>query len=238
MIPRRGFTLLEVILSLGLIAALLAGVFAFLFQVADHRRALAAGGARQQGADALFERLEADLLCGMAAGPDGSPGIEGEADHFKVLTRAVWLPPSSSKAGAAGDLQASEYTFDAPSGTVRLRRWAGVDPPGDDPETIGSEVQLLRFRYYDGQRWTRSFNSVERGSLPVAVEAAVWFGPPITGGPPASQDAPEDTDADALRRRSGGGHEEGQTKGPGRDPDRVRLIVVPDGPVEAWKERR
>jgi hypothetical protein len=105
-------------------------------------------------------------------------------------------------------------------------------------------VGFLRLRYYDGERWSASFDSGAAGALPVAVEVAVWFGPPgpreeadEAGGGTEAAESPEKKRTE-KRENEGTGQERAGADRIARAPDRVRLIVAPDGPVSSWKELR
>ncbi len=92
-------------------------------------------------------------------------------------------------------------------------------------------------RYVDGKEWKQSFDSVGAGALPVAVEVAVWFGAP-KADPGAAKPA---TRGGAVEKSEDDGAARQETDAatvPSREPDRLRVIVVPDGPVASWKESR
>ena len=93
----RAFTLMEVLLALGLICVLMGSVLGFLFQIGSQRDVLAAAGARQQGATALFERMEADLMCVVASGVSGEAGVQGDSSRLTLLTRGTMLPGEPGK---------------------------------------------------------------------------------------------------------------------------------------------
>ena len=119
-----------------------------------------------------------------------------------------------------------------------------------------------RRRYSDGTTWRDSFDSGSSGALPVAIEVAVWFGDPsvatgggtttkspaAAGGPASTtkqsgsaQDqasTPGDAAGDAMSGSPQGSLSSGSPPLPQREPDRLRVIVVPDGPVTSWKESR
>jgi type II secretory pathway pseudopilin PulG len=216
----RGFTLLEIVLSLGIVAALAGGLMGFFWELLDRRTQIETAAERRQGAGALIEHIEAGLACGLS-GDDGSgAGIQGTTERLVLLSRGVWMA-LQQEAGAAGDLQGSEYTFDRGSGAIRVRRWSGAHADAAEAETLCDGVELLRFRYYDGSQWSGAFDSLQKKGLPVAIEVAVWFGEPQPLEPTGTVNDPRKVHA--L---------------PTRDPDRVRLVIVPDGPVQAWKEGR
>lgn len=65
---------------------------------------------------------------------------------------------------------------------------AAPDPPADDPRvTAVPEVSALDFRYFDGSGWTSEWNSIQRKSLPVAVEVVLRITAPPTGERRASE---------------------------------------------------
>ena len=249
-LARRGFTLLEVLLALGLIAMLSGGVFAFLWQLTLQKSMLVEGALEGQAADAIIERLEEDLTGAVAADSSGVAGIVGTQSTLRVLYRSVTLPiKDEDRAWAKGDLQGSEFSLEG--GVLKAARWdahrvktAGAAEPV--PGTIGA----LKFRYYDGGSWVDSFDSKESGTLPVAIEVSIWLGPgrSIPSEPAAAdQDArksspdrkPDSAGAEPAKAKT---ETTSTTRSSSRSdtppPDRVRVIVVPDGPTTAWKEQR
>ena len=81
--------------------------------------------------------------------------------------------------------------------------------------TVATGVAALRFRFFDGEGWSDSFDSSKSGTLPVAIEVGVWS---ASGGAASTGEVGKDIGAVM------------------RAPDRWRLITVPDGPVAGWKE--
>lgn len=70
-------------------------------------------------------------------------------------------------------------------------------------------VGAVAFRYFDGESWWDSFDSIERGRLPMLVEVSVWF------GGVASAEGAEGEDAAAIAVEL-------------PPADRVRRISIPD----------
>lgn len=71
----------------------------------------------------------------------------------------------------------------------------------DGPEEVlAAGIAKFELRYYDGRAWSSEYDSGARGGLPVSVEIAVWYG---DGGAGAALE--------------------------GRQPDRIRQVLIPDG---------
>src|SRR5512147_1920348 len=104
----RAFTLLEVLLALGLVGMLAGSIFGFMWNVLRVRDALALDSRDAQAGTAVMERIESDVLCGLAGDEGVGAGISGTATSLKVLTRGVAIP-TGPKTEEAGDLQWSEF---------------------------------------------------------------------------------------------------------------------------------
>ncbi|MHC4770019.1 MAG: type II secretion system protein GspJ [Planctomycetota bacterium] len=193
---RRAFSLLEVLIAIGLVIALFAAMFAFMFDTLSARsRALEHAG-RQLAATTLIERAELDLMSGVFGDRVNGAGVDGDNTALRILTRGVAAHLAGRGPGdpaVFGDLQEVEYRFDEDLGRIEARRRPagdrGVAPSAFAP--LGGPVYKVRFRYHDSTVWRDSFDSLLQDALPVAVEIAVWFHP--WPGDPAPH----------LRRRGG-----------------------------------
>jgi hypothetical protein len=233
---RRAFTLLEMVLGLALVAALLGAMIGFVWNLLDRRETLVRGARDVQAGCAIVERMESDLVAGLAGDGGMGAGVVGDATKLKLLSRGVWLAVEGSDAARAAhrDLQGTEYAFDAASGKLTARRFSGSSGQGT-MEVLSDRVHRVRLRYYDGRAWRTSFDSLREGGLPVAIEVAVWFtglGNETTAV--ASKDGQKGSmdDADASKVESKDANQEKKWG----EPDRLRVIVVPDGPEAGWKE--
>lgn len=254
--PNRtsAFTLLEVLLAIGLIGVLSGSLFTFLFQVSAQKAAVSQRAMDDQSADAVIERLESALTGAVASDSAGAPGVVGTSTGLKVLSRGVSLPmKEDDRTWSAGDLQGTEFRFEGRA--IKARRWDAhqlrVGGGAASDEIVSDHVGAMKLRFFDGQAWADSFDSKEAKSLPVAIEVSLWFGDapvvaPATGRtgasipaeskatdkdsrptPPADKPSPPSTQSSSLGER-----------GTPTPPDRIRIIVVPDGPTTAWKELR
>jgi len=256
-VSARGFTLLEVLVAIALIGGLLLSMLAFVHNLLSSRdRALAATG-RRLAAAALIEHIEHDLMTCVAGDLASGSGIQGDGRTLRVMSRGVAVTEPGLRDGSVlGDLQVSEYRFDENTGLIEARRLEPGDaiaaPDFFDDRDVpvldhGFEplgrVHLVRLRYLDDGRWRDDFDSLTAGRLPVAVEVAVWYRPwPGQAEREAtSDDDPGDGDQGSrltFDDRAGGFDEaeyarrsdvEGQDE---PRPDRVRVIVIPDGSTD------
>jgi type II secretory pathway pseudopilin PulG len=238
-------TLVEVLISIGLVGALLGSMFGFFFNMLASRRRALDGAARQLAASLLIERLESGLASCIVGDDKSGAGVEGDATRIQVHSRSVaaYLAEKGLQAPEVlGDLQAAEYRFQA--GLIEARRVSPSDKSasGGDFSPLGPAGKV-RFRYHDGNQWRDSFNSIEAASLPVAVEVAVWLYA-LPGEEPVEQ--PESTrltfdDTKGVDRQQATWESELETSDEPL-PDRIRVILVPDAaaddPYAAQEEAR
>jgi len=172
---RGAFTLLEVLLALGLILILLGAMLGFLWELLDRRNTLTRGGRDIQSSNALIERIEADLLAGLAGDSGVGAGVQGTATTLRLLSRGVWLATDpigraggSVSALAASDLQGTEYVFDEHLPRLQARRftYAGSSPVQSSFEIVSDRIERVRFRYFDGRVWRESFDTIKEQKLP------------------------------------------------------------------------
>lgn len=253
---RRAYTLIEVLLALGLIAMLSGAAYTFFWQLLGARTRLVRDARTHAAVASLFQRLEDDLTGAIAGDPRLGAGIRGTATDLRILSRGRWLDQAAAEGaggegGAEGsgvtrggvaptDLIASEYAFSPEAGELRARRWpissANSEPPALEP--VAGDVRSLRLRYFDGREWRDEFDSASAKDLPAAIEVSVWLGPPLPSDDrqPASasrQTPPPTRGAQPDDRRPSRARDADERLGP---PDRVRVIVVPDGPGAAWRQ--
>lgn len=180
---RRGFTLIEVLIVLGLLVMLSGALFGFLWNLTASRDRLIAMGRDEQAGSVVMERVENDLLCGIA-GSGGVAGIDGSATRLRVLSRGVWSVSgldAASGGAALADLQGTELSFSG--ATLSASRWAGASGSGE-AEVVSDRIAGCRFRYFDGREWKENFDSKGMGRLPAAVEVSLWFGSGMQGRAP------------------------------------------------------
>ncbi len=235
---RRGFTLLEVLIVIGLVMALLGSMFTFMFDLLSSRDRALQYSAKQLAATTLIERVEADLMTCVVGDADSGSGVEGDTQRLRILTRSVAASLAERGVGdpaVFGDLQLTEYRFDESRRQIMASRRfmqtnTTTDRASDFP--VGGSVFKVRFRFHDGRSWRDTFDSRSYGRLPLAVEIAVWF-EPWPGEEPdpiPEEDEPDRLTFDAIDTFDERAFAEQSDLEFYREPrpDRIRVIVIPD----------
>lgn len=235
---RRGFSLAETLVAIGVLGALVGSVFAFMAGLGQRRDLLEQMTADSRAAEALFMRIEEDVLTCLAGGGKLGAGISGSAQQLRLVARSDLIDP---KAKHDTGIVHSTYRFVPGRGSITMSRRGAGGASG--AETLSQRVRLLRFRYYDGSAWQDRFDSLRAGGLPVAIEVAVWFGepPPVEEAlsePPGVYEA-EVAGAAEIDTAFATGAELSDPLEPALprgEPDRVRVFIIPDGPSAGWEQ--
>jgi len=165
----RGFTLLETMLALALIASLLGAMLLFLDHVLDARSRGLSVSARERMISWCFDELERDLLAVVAT------GFSGKSTQLTLQTRRLGSPGSADRLQLRRDLADRSYRFESASGLVTVEQGVGGGVHTAIP--AGASVHRVRFRFHDGKSWVDRFDAGLAGALPRAVEIAVWYEP-------------------------------------------------------------
>ncbi|MBR5243692.1 MAG: prepilin-type N-terminal cleavage/methylation domain-containing protein, partial [Thermoguttaceae bacterium] len=132
-------------------------------------------GAEVASVDDMFDEYEA-------------AAEEGRA--VSTLTGSLSAPPDASQttlagSGFVGGTGALEGTSTDPTATAEAENpfdrlpltAAQVAMDADDGTTWAPEALDCRFRYYDGENWLDSWDSIEKGGLPVAIKVDLKLAP-------------------------------------------------------------
>ena len=190
----RGFTLLEALIAVGMLMLLLGALAMFVEDLSRTRQFAARTAAQTRSADALFGVLETALQTAVVDGGALGSGVTGTDQSLRVLSSRT-----DAGSGSVGELARSAFaplsatTISEMSGTITVAR-------GGTSSVLPATVRGMRVRYWSEGGWMDSFDSLSVGSLPSAVEVALWFG--------VSAAASGDEDFGT--------------------PDRIRIIAVPD----------
>ena len=247
----RAFTLVEVLVAIALVLALVGTMFGFLYDMLSSRRRALTFADNHSAAATLLERIEADLMCSLVGDSVSGAGIEGDEVRLSILTRGV--AASLAERGAAdptvfGDLQVAEYRFSPQRRRLEARRQPRGERNGGGTafSFLGGELYKVRFRYHDGTAWRESFDTLDAGRLPTAIEVAVWFDAPLMEQM-MSQALPGQTEPAGSGRLTfddtGGFDDRAYAELSDLDleaqfpPDRIRVIVIPDAGGEEEQQQ-
>jgi type II secretory pathway pseudopilin PulG len=214
------FTLVEVILAVGIVVGLLAVALFFYQQAARLRSELIVEAERLSSARLLLDRLTAELRAARPHSWYATP-LVGEPGSIQFFTtslpeRSDWTgAPLGRAARPETDLKLVGYALALdPAGTnalglvrteeplveLRAARGSAVTVPPADTGTnapialLTGEFRFLRFRYWDGATWVDSWNDIV---LPGGVEITL-----AVDAPPDDSEAtePSEQPRDVFRR--------------------------------------
>ncbi len=201
---RRGHTLFELLLALGLSLVLLVAVYSALDL---HWKYSAAGKEemeRMQLARAVLEKVALDIRHVAYRDSDEAIGLVGTADRLvlqinKRSLNQIWASanPNPTQAATTQGVRFVSWSITdhgrsnlievsrTTDGLVRRELDRFVPTPqlaqsqnDEEPETLlAEEVKAIKFRYFDGTDWHDTWTSSEMRRLPRAVEVAIRFRP-------------------------------------------------------------
>ncbi len=216
------FTLLELLLAIGLLALLLGAVGQYAFDVLERRQHLASAMQRLRIADTLIDGVEEASLTCIASGPNNQPGIRGSSSELRISARSSWFAPEATLGPVTFACR-----FDEAPRSLTIERASGEERFDEISDGL---VTRVRFRYWNGRSWHADFDSAQTG-LPGAIEVAIWFDPPSANGTGPSEPS-EDSNADPEDGGPSGFDDAPPAEMSWPAPDRVRVIAIPDGGPE------
>lgn len=215
---RRGLTLLEVVLALGLLAVVGSLLSAFVFDLDRNGTVLGAQARRVADCSVLFDRLELAVQTAVVQTPGGEAGVTIEDGSLAIVSTRDRSAPATTP---GGDAFVTLRCRDTSEG-IRLTEQAGGSEPVEGLVLPGSKVA---FRAHDGEVWRDAYDSAGAGSMPSMIEVSVWY---TRSESDAVAGDEEDDFGIGLDVESGTPIETERARG----PDRRRLIALPD-PVTA-----
>jgi type II secretion system protein J len=196
--PRAGFTLLEMLVALVLMAILAAGLYMSLHIGFDARARAERILAAPHSASVAMEIIRRDVACalpptGVLAGTFLGTDAQAETSPADADTLAFHCMAQDAARGAPVTHR-HEYALAAIeneelTGLVCRVRSNLLAPTEQEPveEVICRRVTALNLRYYDGVEWVDSWDSTTReNALPMAIEVSMMLRPePVRGVEPA-----------------------------------------------------
>ena len=165
----RGFTLLEALIAVGMLMLLLGALAMFVEDLTRTRQFSARTAAQTRSADALYSVLEAALQTAVVDGGPLGSGVTGTDRSVRVLSSRTDAGSGSVRELARAAFAALSATeIGESSGNITVTR-------GGASSVLPATVRAMRVRYWVEGEWADSFDSLSAGSLPQAVEVALWF---------------------------------------------------------------
>jgi len=187
------FTLIEMILAVGIAALVLLSISAVLFSALHLRNATQALVDDATPVDLAVTILRRDLQCAMAPEPNGI--FTGDFKTGNVTSLGLGQPVSAEMYTATGVLRTDEPWGDVQRVTYALRDSGNRNAPGMDlvrsitrnllttstpdieDQTLLSGVTSLQFSCFDGTQWLDAWDTTDTSTsdtnLPVAVRVNI-----------------------------------------------------------------
>jgi hypothetical protein len=202
-----GFTLIEVVLAVGLIVSLMGSAIWFTRHIASVRTKINDRTQEIVSRRSLMRRITGELQCALSIRRMGL-GIEGQPDHIAFVTtsvpgRSVWVdrnildqpvPPETDirLITYRQSIQEDEEGEEQVVGIERTCQRLLDAPEAEEGENIRvalltEELKYLRLSYYDGESWSKVWTADQ--GLPLAVEVTL-------GDEPVYEDALTDMEAE------------------------------------------
>ena len=184
---RRGFTLLELLVAMAMVAVVAVSLVASLRIAFKARESAESSLDAGRSAELVMEFIRTDLQTALPPGGSFAGSFEGTdntdargADADDLVFYGV-APASVHPQGANGDIKQLELTCYQPNGSsdfVLVRRTTNnlLNPQQEpyDEEVLCRHVSGFNCRYYDGAQWLDTWDSTQQNnSLPAAVEVTL-----------------------------------------------------------------
>ncbi|HWD94598.1 MAG TPA: type II secretion system protein GspJ [Verrucomicrobiae bacterium] len=181
-----GFTLIEVLLALGVCAIVLvaiSSIFAGALRLQEHAAANLDQSLPIERAMNLMRRDLKNAVPpgGLLAGPMQSGSLLGGVDAndgIQIYTTTGLMTPNTPWS----EIQKITYGLQAPADSTNggkdlirtvTRNLLSTTTEDEDDQFLASGVQSLNFSYFDGQNWLDTWDDTVETNLPVAVRVSV-----------------------------------------------------------------
>jgi len=179
---RRGFTLLEVLLVLAMLGTILGIVLGIMFIFSKMEIRRTQHTKQQQLIRTWTQILNDDFRNVIQDTEQFNKAVGSETiRHFGVdgTTTQLRIDVSdySRRSAESSELRTIFYEFNQMSGLVRRERDYAAPQSAAGTVRIASKIVSGRFRYFDGGTWHEQWVSLERKSVPSAIEVTFYLLP-------------------------------------------------------------
>ena len=179
---RRGFTLLEVLLVLAMLGTILGIVWGVIFIFSQMETRRTKHTKQQHLIRAWTQILNDDFRNAIQDTEQVNKAVGSETiRHFGVDGTATQLridvSDYSRRSAESSELRTIYYEFLQSGGLVRRERDYAAPQSATGTVKIASEIVSGRFRYFDGGTWHEQWVSLERKSVPSAIEVTFYLLP-------------------------------------------------------------
>ncbi len=198
-----GFTLVEVLVTLGLMALVFALVYGSLWSTVGGLRRMQGRGERQQAARILLEMIDRELRSTLWVKGDPRLAFVGKdavTDAGLPADSLTWVHASHLKLHPdlpESDVAEVTYRLEAAGeGKLRLMKREDATPDGD-PQAGGADYLLseevvgLDFQYYGDTGWVHEWDANLNNKLPRLVQVTLFL--------PPEEGAGEEAEPEQLR---------------------------------------
>jgi general secretion pathway protein J len=181
----RGFTLLEVVISVGILVVILTIVYTTFNSSIKAFTAMENQGDAYARARIVLNRMSEEIGSIYFSLQNRNTGLVGEdkdeddlpADslHFTSLSHIRWVKDSKESELCEIGYYVEKDEETRESFLFRREDWNvdGTLDEGGNPLELAEGVDGLNFRYYDGEEWLDAWDSRIKGGLPKAIEVVL-----------------------------------------------------------------
>lgn len=171
----KGFTLIEVLIAVGLTAVLLAAFYTTFFSVMGAARSAEEELSRTIEAGRFLTAIRRELRSSYFKPADGLTRLGGERKAAgSTITFTYMAEPGKKKDEPLADLVAVSYYAREKEGTIEVVKEVS-SPFGGEKFTAGALEGLRSFEvgFFNGKDWSRAWDSAAEGRPPQAVRVDI-----------------------------------------------------------------
>jgi type II secretion system protein J len=186
---KYGFTLVEVLLAMAIIATIISIVYGSYFVISQSVKTCKMRTALSQQGQKALGLLARQIRCSYVPAANTEKHTSGQktaanenaTDYFSGSSDAsgsatlhfITTNAFASKQKAADGLFEVDYKLDGKTGVLLLNQRPFAGTPGSTSENtwlpIAKNIASIKLEFFEGHQWLRGWNFKEQGQLPAAV---------------------------------------------------------------------